>query len=330
MSENKCAGIYIGKSRKIVDLVNALELNNDGKHSNNNISKKLKRQDILNNTNYTADDNETNLGVSSSGKMKRVVDNSLENDGVTIGHVDCNANANDIVLLSKDELDLSWKKIVVSFTSIFENVITENSKLYFDIACKKIDGATVKWCPIILLDTLISIKLGRNEILKRKFNQYNALRQAICDVVSESYVALCYRKLIQTSNNNYENNSNIDVFPIDINIIDIPNHWILGKDFKAYSCNLASVSKSNRKMNGTVDILISHDVIKGIEIIELIKTVATNIYKQHFIEARLNSTVGLHRQGLNGVNERQTSTVDNNSRYVISFFIINYIIVIIF
>ncbi len=317
MSGKDCRGAKTRKRKKEANLINVFELSNDA-NQGSNTSSTLNRKGTLKNTNDSSAVNivtGSDPDVSVCDTIESIHDYNLQNEGVTISTI----NGNDMTLLSKDVLEISWEKIVASFTFMFENIFTENSKLYFDVARKKLDGATVKWCPIILLDTLISfatensIKLKCNEALKRKFNQYNALHKAICDVVSETYVANSYYRLIKTRNhiNNYT-----EIFTVNINIVDIPNEWTTANNFKIYTCYPISTSKINYKVNEMVDRLISHDIIKEKEIMEVVKTVVTNIYKKHFIIARVNNAIGLQKQDSNNFSELQTSIIDIN-RYVI-------------
>lgn len=209
--------------------------------------------------------------------------NDHEASGLSDDSIEASILINSDTTASKDILllELSWGKIVTVFTLLFEKVFTVSSKLYLDVASNKIDGATVKWCPIILLDTLISLAIENSteskydEVLKRKFNQYSALHSAVCVVVSEAYVKNSFK--FMKSGSNY----NMETFPVNIDIL-VPDEWATIGNYKNHTCSQVMVSKSMKKMNEIVDFLFSHRVIKEKGIVDVLKVVVSNIYNEHF------------------------------------------------
>ena len=286
MSKNEHDDKYTRTKRKEIGPVNALEPNNDDNNTNN--TSKLKR--------VRSGDMSTTINSSMINDNIPIVKNSLTSSNKhirltnRIDEVDSGNNTssssfsyrNDTdEILPKDVLQISWQKIVIAFTSMFNSVFAANSKLYLDVASAKIDGASAKWCPIIILDTLISvltdnsIELKCNETLRRKFNQYRALHKAVCDVVSEVYVASSFNSLIK-------NDNNPAIFPINIDVIDVPTEWFTNTSFVKHTCHLNPSTKSYHKMNEVVTNLISHYIIRENGILFVIKTVVRNIYTQHF------------------------------------------------
>ncbi len=325
MSKNKHDKKYMSTKRKDIDQNNAVELDNGDNNTTDTSKLKRNRNDDLNTINSSIIDDAIPIvenGLTDSSKDIRLnnfyeADSGNNNSSSSIspsnnGNSSSNNNSTDIIF-PKDILEISWGKIVTSFTSMFDNVFTVNSKLYFDVVSQKIDGATVKWCPIILLDTLISMatantfKLKNNETLKRKFNQYNALHKSVCDIVSETYVANSLSNMAKSN----INTNNIKVFPTNLDIIDIPNEWQTVTNFKNHTCHQILSSKSNYKMIEIVNNLISHNIIKENGILVVIKTVVSTIYKQHFSNIRINNNVYSNNQDLIRYDEHKSSTIEN-------------------
>ena len=323
MSKNKQDNKYMRIKRKDSDQFNALEPNNEDNNASDTSKLKRNRNDVntINSSIINSSIPIVENGLTGSNEEIRFnniyeVDSGNNDSSSTSTNNNSNSSSNNNstdIILPKDILQISWGKIVTAFTSMFGNVFTVNSKLYFDVVSQKIDGATVKWCPIILLDTLISMatenafKLKCNETLKRKFNQYNALHKTVCDIVSETYVANSFSNLIKSNNNT----NNIEVFPTNLYIIDIPNEWQTPSNFKNHTCHQISSSKSNYKMIEIVNNLISHNIIKENGIIVVIKTVVSTIYKQHFNTIRVNNIVDSNNQDLIHYDEHKSSTIDN-------------------
>ena len=306
MSKNKEDAKYSSKKRKNIDSTYVSEIHNEGidnKVTNNNTKSKLysntNGNNKINNNIQTIESNQ-----QSTNQDVLFNDNNNNHDIYTNrDNNNTNNSDNNSVLL----LEISWQKITTIFTSLFENTFAVNSKLYFDVALQKIDGATTKWCPIILLDALISLLMESNEsrcnALKRKFNQYSSLHEAVCTVVSETYVLNSFN-FIKRNNNYYHK----EKFPIDINIIDIPDEWMTSDKFRLNSSFQLLGTKSNRKMMEIVDTLISHHIINENGIVDIIKPVVSKIYKEHFVILDPDNIVDnqgfvhLYRQNSNVIN----------------------------
>jgi len=311
MNKAKEGGEYKNKKRRNVDLKASLDEHDNAKSKLLLNKKKKKKRTIVTN-NYNHNNNESNIDDIDQNTYDKsaTIDNCIVDE--TIHNEKNNSSSSSATInsaISKDICRLSWGKVVEIFTQLFESVFTVNSKLYFDVAMQKIDGATGKWCPIILLDTLISFAVESsneskfNEALKRKFNQYNALHQAVCTVVSETFI-FNSKDLIKS--NKFHNI--IETFPINIKVVDIPDEWMEIEKFKTYACCHVLGSKSNYKMIEIVDSLISHHYLKEVGIVEAIKIVVSKIYKDHFTMTSLDNIVDFHNQGFNQTNEQETSS----------------------
>jgi len=313
MNKAKEGDEYISRKRRNVDLIVSLDQhdNDNSKLLLNNKKKKKKRTIVTNKNNHN--NNESNIDDIDQIVYDEdaTIDNCIVDESIHNEKNNSSSSSTTTInsAISKDICKVSWGKVVEIFTQSFENVFTVNSKLYFDVAMQKIDGATVKWCPIILLDTLISFAVESsneskfNEALKRKFNQYNALHQAVCAVVSESYI---FNSKDLIKNNKFHNN--IETFPINIKVIDIPDEWMEIEKFKTYACCHVLGSKSNYKMIEIVDSLISHHYVKEVGIVEAIKIVVSKIYKDHFTMTSLDNIADFHNQGFSYTNEQETSS----------------------
>ena len=287
MSKNKHDNKHMHTKRKDIGRVNALEPNNDDNNTNDTSKLKRIRSDDIGTTINSSMIND-NISIvknslTSSNKHVRLINQIDEVDsGNNTSSSSFSYSNNTDIILPKDVLQISWKKIVIAFTLMFNSIFAANSRLYLDVVSEIIDGASAKWCPLIILDTLISIfadnsiKFKYNETLKRRFNQYHVLHKAVCDVVSEVYVANSFNSLIKSNDNNDK------IFPINIDIIDVPNEWFTNTNFINHTFHLIPSTKSNQKMNEVVNNLISHNIIKENGILFVIKTVVSNIYIQHF------------------------------------------------
>lgn len=307
MSKNKEDAKYRSKKIKYIDQTCVSEIHNesiDNKVTNNNTKSKL-----YSNTNGNNNNNNNIQTIEShqqSTNQDELFHDNNNNHDIYVNRDTNNTNNSDnnSVLL----LEISWQKIITIFTLLFENTFAVNSKLYFDVALQKIDGATAKWCPIILLDTLISLLMENNEsrcneVLRRKFNQYSSLHEAVCTVVSETYVLNSFN-FIKRNKNYYHK----EKFPIDINIIDIPDEWMTSDKFRRNASFQLLGTKSNHKMIEIVDTLISHHIINENGIVNIIKPVVSKIYKEHFVILDLDNIVDnqgfvhLYRQNSNATN----------------------------
>jgi hypothetical protein len=90
---------------------------------------------------------------------------------------------------------VSWSKILTEFGKRFEEVYDPSScKLHLDASQTLVDGATSKWCEIALLDTIVAFLTGggiesckvKRERERRKFNQYQAFKDSIWAILTET------------------------------------------------------------------------------------------------------------------------------------------------
>ena len=135
-----------------------------------------------------------------------------------------------------------------------------------------VDGAKNKWKNLLLLDTVASFackkERSRAECERRRFDQYAALREAVCKVTSEAFISRSFR--------------GVSSFPGDWMLVDFCSPWDSIEVLRAHFLE-DSLSKSWEKRRQAADQLLDlSDIKETMSILPMVVAVVGHLYKYHF------------------------------------------------
>lgn len=175
--------------------------------------------------------------------------------------------------VSLPPLRISWKLIVEEFSNRFCSVYMHNTaKVHLDVSNTMIDGAKEKWTYIVFLDCVLAFathrEFARTDCDRRRFDQYQALRESVCVACSRAYVD----HIIHNKDHGFSL-----AYPSSIELFDVFDPWqttdSLREHFRQFPTN-----KTWRKRQQIVNILITTRPCREDSLFDVFSKVVLRIY----------------------------------------------------
>ena len=173
------------------------------------------------------------------------------------------------------QLRVKWSRVVEEFFRVYNEMFLSsniNSSVNLDLSGMLIEKPGTVWSHLVLLDTLLSMlsveQINSTSAMRRKFDQYDVLKQSVVNAIAESFVD--YQL---TSNKPYEQYQLSRI----ITMIDFPDEWSDNHSLYNY-VSFEILMKKWKRYSNEIEICFNNYYMKAYGINAIIIKICNVIY----------------------------------------------------